>query len=403
MARFTFRARDEHGRLVRGQLDAATEGDALHALRARGVYPLALHRRIRPAWPAIELDRRLSTRDLAVFVRQFGTAVRAGLPVLTALRLLQTHPGRTRTAARLAGRVADRVESGESLARSFGPELARLPQTFLPFIAAGEAAGALDDVLIRLADFYEGQDAFQSRLRSALAYPAVVLTLSTAVVLFLLMTVVPSFQSLYSAFHAPLPALTRTMLATGIYLQRRWWVVLLAFATLGLLAVTLLRTPRVRRGLEPVRRRLPVFGQLEFAGGLARFCRTLATLLRAGVPILEALDVSQAMLPFASSRRHVAQAIVAVRQGGRLSAALADAGADFPPLMVAMVSVGEESGQVDEMLERSAAFFERDVEATTARLTALVEPVLVVVLGAVVATIIGSVLVPMYSVFQYVQ
>lgn len=403
LPRFAFRARDEQGQRIAGQLDAISEDEALRLLRAKGVYPLGLRRCVHSPWLSLARDRHLSTRELAVFVRQFGTAVRAGLPVLRALRLLSSQSTGARPAARLAGRVADRVESGASLTQAFAPEGPVLPATFLPFIAAGETAGALDDVLVRLSEFYERQDAFESRLRSALAYPTVVVALTFAVVLFLLTTVVPSFGTLYSAFHAPLPALTRTMLAASGYLQSRWWSVLLVLASVVALAVLLSRQPAVRRGLEPVHRRLPVFGQLSLHGGLARFCRTLATLLRAGVPILEALTVSQEMLPFATSRQRVAAATASVRQGGKLSSALAGAAQDFPPLLVAMVAVGEESGQVDEMLERAASFLERDVEATASRLTALLEPALVVALGAVVATIIGSVLVPMYSVFQYVR
>lgn len=406
MDAFRYAGRDGRGRAVRGQLEASTPELALQMLHAQDVYPTRLRRHGRAPSAAaaigLRLEARLPIRQLAVFVRQFGASVRAGIPVVRALHLLERGAG-SRPAAAMAGRVAARVEAGDSLTAAFRPEAGRLPATFLPFLQAGESGGTLDEVLWRLADYYEAQDVFAGKIRSALAYPAVVGLLSIAVVFFLLVAVVPNFALLYSSFHAPLPTTTRVMLASGRWLSTNPGLGLAAVFAAALLAFLASRWTRLREALEPVRRRLPIFGQLALQGGLARFSRTLATLLRAGVPILEALAVAAEMLPYAGSRRQVEVAIDEVRRGGPLSEAMRRSPQDFPPLLVEMVAVGEESGQVDDMFDRAATFLERDVDATLSRLSVLLEPILVVLLGGVVGTIIASVLVPMYSLFGRIQ
>lgn len=407
MSVFNYVGRDGQGTVVRGHLEAETKEQALRLLHDRMVFPTRVSEGRTgtggPSWN-IELSSRVPIRDLAVFVRQFGAAVRAGVPALRALRLVADGNGHKRKMiSEVVGRAAERVQAGSTLADAFRPEERRLPSTFLPFLRAGEAGGTLDEVLWRLADYYESQDAFVSKLRSALAYPAIVVLMSFGVVLFLLTTVVPNFALLYSSFHAQLPFTTSLMLSSGQWLTLHWPIAMMVLLALvgGVVAVS--RTPTAATLLEPVRRRMPIFGPLALQGGVARFSRTLATLLRAGVPILEALDVAGEMLPFASSRDRVRHAAERVGRGEPLASSLRTAPMDFPPMLLQMVEVGEESGEIDEMLDRAATFFERDVEATLNRLSTLLEPILVVFLGTIVATIIGSILVPMYSLFGHVQ
>jgi type IV pilus assembly protein PilC len=408
--RYAYRARDAQGRRVQGQVEAESWHQALERLRGQGVYPVTL----RPPSPftgTVEsllqvhlIPSRLSLRQAAILSRQLGSAMEAGIPILDALRAV-TGSAQGTVVRSLALRVSQRLERGSTLVQAFFPEATLLPAGFLPFLQAGEVGGTLDQVLLRLADTYEQQETFQGKLRSALAYPTVVVVAAVGAVLFLLWAVVPNFAYLYGSLHASLPGMTRWLLAVSQNLRTHTWQ--WAGVVAGVVAVLFgLRRVRVIRGwTEELWRRLPVLGPLAHLGGLARFCRSLASMLRAGVPILEALEVSSGLLAFSVDRRVVQAAAGRVRQGQSLAEAIA--GEDtrpprFPPLLLEFVRTGEATGRLEDMLERAAGFYERDVELTSSRLSSLLEPMLVAVLGAVVATIMGSVLLPMYSLFPSV-
>ncbi|MCL6596499.1 MAG: type II secretion system F family protein [Firmicutes bacterium] len=404
--RYAFRARDAVGRTVRGQLTADMAEEVVQELGRRGLFAVA----VRPARPGLGrllvagawTRARPGLRQTAILCRRLGAAVAAGIPVLDALRAAASEE-ESGAAAAMARRVASRVEAGMSLSLAFAPEADRLPPTFLPFVRAAEASGALDEVLARLADDYERQEAFEGRLRSALAYPAVVVLMAVAVVTFLLLFVVPNFALLYSALHVPLPAVTRILLGVAHVGHADGLEVLLFAAAVAVALALTYRSGAARRWAGSLRRHLPLLGPLAEHGGVARFGRTLGALLRAGVPILEALEVSRPLLASPQAQAVAERAARRVRQGEPLASALSEEDVRppaFPLLFREMVRAGEETGRLDEMLERAAAFFEADVDRTQARLVAVLEPALVLFLAAAVATIVGSVLVPMYSVFQ---
>lgn len=402
--RYAFRARDAMGRTIRGQLSAEVAEEVVRELGRRGLFAVA----VRPIGPDLArlsvpwTHARPGLRQTAVLCRRLGAAVAAGIPVLDALRASASEEGSGAVAA-MARRVAARVEAGMSLSLAFMPEAERLPPTFLPFVRAAEASGALDQMLTRLADDYERQEAFEGRLRSALAYPAVVVFMAVAVVTFLLLFVVPNFALLYAALHVPLAPATRILLGAA-HAERSAGLaaLLVAVAAAAFLALAY-RLRAVRRWVGGLRRHLPLLGRLAENGGVARFGRTLATLLQAGVPILDALEVSRPLLASPQAQAVVERAGDRVRQGEPLASALSAEDIRppaFPLLFREMVRAGEEAGRLDEMLERAAAFFEADVERSQTRLVAVLEPALVLFLAAAVASIVGSVLLPMYSVFQ---
>ncbi|MBV8642700.1 MAG: type II secretion system F family protein [Candidatus Eremiobacteraeota bacterium] len=397
---FRYTARTAQGEHVRGTLAAPSVEAVLASLRTRALFVTAVERETALARTiALPLGRgRPRRRALLAFFRSFSTLVRAGVPLRRALDVTIERAGDGVLRESLRGILAD-VEHGTALSVAMG----RRPRTFAPLtvamVRAGEAGGILDDVLDRLAALLERDADLRKKVRAALAYPAVVLTTATLLVLFLVARVVPAFAPLFETFHVTLPFTTRALLATGAALQApaAWLALMVSSAIPPLVVAVAARTPRGALLLDRVRLHLPIIGPLLRKAITARVARMLATLLRAGIELVAALDVVR---PVAGSPRFaaaLAQVDLGLRAGESLTEPLASSRA-FDPLVVALVRVGEETGLVDEMLLKVAAYFEADVEAAVATLGAVLEPVLLGVLGTIVGVIVFSVFIPLYAV-----
>jgi type IV pilus assembly protein PilC len=344
-----------------------------------------------------------SRRALLAFFRSFSTMVRAGVPLRRGLDVAieRTRDGALREALR---GVASEVENGGAL----GDALARRPRAFpalyVAMVRAGEAGGILDDVLERLAAFLERDDQLRKKLRAALAYPAVVLAGAVVLLVFLVVRIVPMIAELFASFHVDPPATTRALFALAHTLRRpATWIV---SATLVAVAASAWAVAaRTRRGaiaLDRLRLGMPILGPLRTKAIAARLARMLGTLLRAGIDLVTAIEVVR---PVAGSARYalaLERVVLALREGDPLTTALSDARA-FDPLAIALVRVGEETGLVDEMLLTAAAYFETDVDAAVATLGAVLEPLLIGVLGLAVGSIVFSVFIPLYSLIGSVS
>ncbi len=402
-AQFRYTARTAAGERVRGSIEAPSVEAVLAGLRTRALFVTSVERETLVR-RALSLNvGRPSRRALLAFFRSFSTLIRAGVPMRRALEVAieRANDGVLRESLRA---VLAEIEHGSSLSEA----LARRPRAFAPLyvamIRAGEAGGILDDVLERLASLLERDADLRKKLRAALAYPAVVLLAASALVLFLIARIVPMFAQMFDAFHVELPPATRALLAAGDALQQPavWLAGAGALAALLFGVFALARTSHGALVLDGVRLRVPVVGPLLHKAITARIARMLATLLRSGIELVGALDVVR---PVAGSPRYAAaleRVDVALRAGEPLTAPL-EASRLFDPLAVALVRVGEETGLVDEMLLKVAAYFETDVEAAIATLGAVLEPALIGVLGAVVGFIVFSVFIPLYSLIGSVS
>jgi type IV pilus assembly protein PilC len=402
---YRYTARTAAGELVRGSMEAPSADAVLASLRTRALFVTAVDREnglARTLARPLNLGRP-SRRALLGFFRSFSTLVRAGVPMRRALDVAieRTTDGVLRESLRAV--LAD-VEHGASL----GDAMERRPRAFAPLyvamVRAGEAGGILDDVLERLATFLERDADLRKKVRSALAYPVVVLVAALGLVLFLIARIVPMFARMFDAFHAELPPTTRALLALGTALQQpvTWGLV----AAVPVAAVCTIfcaaRTPGGALLLDRLRLRLPVVGPLLHKAITARVARMLATLLRSGIELVTAIGVVRPVAgspAYAAALEHVD---VALRAGDALTTPL-EASRLFDPLAVALVRVGEETGLVDEMLLKVAAYFESDVEAAIATLGAVLEPALIVALGAVVGFIVFSIFIPLYSLIGSVS
>jgi type IV pilus assembly protein PilC len=402
---YRYTARTIEGDLVRGSMEAPDADAVLATLRTRALFVTAVDRETGGAHAIIRTLRfgGVSRRALLAFFRSFSTLIRSGVPMRRALGVAieRCSDGVLREALRSV--LAD-VEYGSSLSDAMAKRPAAFPRLYIAMIRAGETGGILDDVLERLALFLEREAGLRKKVQSALAYPAVVLSAALGLVIFLIARIVPMFSTMFASFHVDLPWSTTLLLGLGQLLQQPLpWLIGTALAIASSMALRqYTRTTQGAILMDRVRLRLPIVGSLLHKSIMARISRMLATLLRSGIELVTAIDV---IIPVAGSALY-AQAFervnAALREGEPLTAPLMDAKL-FDPMFLALVHVGEETGLVDEMLFKIAEYFESDVEAAIATLGAVIEPALIVFLGAIVGFIVFSIFIPLYSLIGSVS
>jgi type IV pilus assembly protein PilC len=394
---FHYTARTAGGAVLRGWVNAADADSAVAGLRRRALFVTAVepkrvwNRDLR--WPR---GGSGSGRARVAFFRSFATLIRSGVPMRRGLDVAIERCENAALANALRDVLAD-IERGDSLSAAFG----RRPRVFAPLIvamvAAGEAGGILDEVLERIAAFLERDYALRKSVVAALAYPATVLCASLALVTFLIVRVVPMFSTLFASFHVPLPLSTRVLIAIGDMASRPSSLAIALAVAAGVAAGTVLaaRTRAGQLAFDRFRLNIPVVGTLLRKTIVARFARMLGTLVHSGIELSAALEV---VLPVTGSPVHAAalsDVAIALSEGEALTPPLAATGI-FDPMLIALVSVGEETGMLDVLLPKAADYFESDVAAAIATLGAVIEPALIAVLGVIVGLIVYSVFIPLY-------
>ncbi len=402
MSSFRFEAVDATGKAERGLIEADSERGARSQLRARGLLPLqveALHPR-GGAGPS-GLAPRLTDAELAWATRQLASLLSARLPLDAALSATADQAERKHVSEVISA-VRSEVRSGHRLADALSTRPRDFPDIYRALVAAGEESGDLADVMERLADYIEERNTLQSKVKTAFIYPAIVSFVSVAIVIFLLGYVVPQVVSAFSQAQQSLPLLTRIMLSLSDFV-REWGLALaVVLALAALLWRALLRNPATRLAWHQRILRLPLAGRFSLGMNAARFASTLAILTGSGVPLLRALEAARQTLSNRKLQADVADAITRVREGTSLAQAL-QVQKSFPPLLIHLTASGEKTGTLPELLERAAQTLGRELERRAMALTALLEPVLILVMGGFVLLIVLAVLLPIIEINQLVQ
>jgi type IV pilus assembly protein PilC len=399
---FTYKVRDRQGRLVTGTLEAETVTVVAGKLRQMGYVPVSiesneaksLSRDLRIPY----LSGRIKLKEVAVFSRQFATMINSGLTLLRALTILSDQTS-NKELARIIGEVRRDVERGIALSAAMAKHPKAFSRLYVAMVRSGEIGGSLDAVLTRLATTIEKQVALRRKVKSAMTYPIVVGVIVVLILIAMLIFVVPMFKGMYADLDSKLPAPTLALLAVSDIFKKFFPLVALGvgFAVWSLKRWA--KTPAGRRRLDALKLRAPVFGQLAHKTILARFSRSLAALVRAGVPILDALEI----VSETSGNTVVSDAVVdtqaAVKSGESLAKPL-ESHPVFPAMVTQMIAVGEETGALDEMLEKIADFYEAEVEATVEALTSLIEPLLIVVMGVTVGSMVIALYMPMFGIIS---
>jgi type IV pilus assembly protein PilC len=400
---FTYKVHDRTGRLVEGSLEAQNEQLVVTKLREMGYVPVSVSEQSKSRFSTeINLGgTRVGLKDIAVFSRQLATMINSGLSILRALAILAEQT-ESKPLAKVLGEMKLDIERGLSLSQAVGRHPDVFPPIYLAMVRAGESGGMLDDVMVRLADTLEKQVELRGKIKSAMAYPIAVAGIVVVIVTAMLLFVVPMFEGMYKDLHGTLPIPTRVLIAVSGVLTKVWWLLGLALGGGFVLFKRWVAKPEGRLAFDRFKLRLPVFGELMRKTSLARFSRTLASLMRSGVPIMESLEI----VGETSGNAVVSQAMGEARERVRLgeSVATSFAGHDvFPPMVVQMIAVGEETGAIDEMLGKIADFYDREVEATVDALTSLIEPLLMVFMGVAVGGMVIALYMPMFQVINLVK
>jgi len=393
------------GKAARGHLDAESSRSARAKLRRDGIFvtefsEAAADAADRASASRFEIRlqnpfRRVSPLDLALVTRQAATLIGAGIPLVEGLGALteQTENPRLKS---VLGQVRDRVNEGTSLADALGQSDV-FPDLYVSMVRAGEAGGALERVLERLADYLESQVRLRNKVGSILIYPLVMLGFALLVVGILVTVVLPQITELLLSLDQPLPFYTRWIIALSNFARSFWWAIGLGGATVFVAVRALVRTRRGRDTWDRLRLRLPLLGRVVRLVAISRFTRTLATLLAGGLPITRALDASRDVADNSVLGRAIDRARESITEGQSVAQPLRASG-EFPPLVTHMIEVGERSGELEAMLAKVADTYDEQVETTVTRLTALLEPLLILVMVGIVIVIILATLVPLLNV-----
>ncbi|WP_219895260.1 type II secretion system inner membrane protein GspF [Aquisediminimonas profunda] len=395
MTQFDYVALDVAGREKRGRMPAANVEEVREKLIAKKLYVVSIGEgaeRAAAGAPLLSIGpKRLSAKELTLFTRQLATLVRVS-PIEESLRTIarQTESEKARG---VIDTVHGGVLEGRSLAEAMQREAKSFPQLYRAMVSAGEGAGSLPIILDRLADLQERQAQVRSKLFAALAYPLVLALVAMFVVGALMIYVVPKVVEQFDTVGQQLPLLTRIVIALSGLLAGWWWAMLLAVGGLAFLSWRLLQDPARRLAFDLRLLRLPLIGRLIRDLHAARLARTLSTMVASRLPLIEGLALTSRTVRNHALRQASEQMVEAIRGGGSLSAALRRTGL-FPPLLVYLTASGESSGQLDTMLERAADYLEREFDSFTAAALAMLEPAIIVIMGAIVAAIVLSILLP---------
>ena len=399
---YDYKVRDRIGNVVTGQLVGDNETLVLQKLREMGMTPVEVKQHKDGLKMEINLrPGRVKLKELSIFCRQFATMVNSGLPILRALAILSEQTESKELQKVLLGTRLD-VEQGASLSGAMAKYPKAFNDLFIAMVKAGETGGVLDTVLLNLADMIENEVELRRKIKSAMTYPVAVVCMVVLIMSAMLLFVVPQFQTIYASLGGQLPLPTQILLSASKIVRTYWWVVMAASIGGTIALRRFKKTPAGRLQVDRVKLKAPVFGPLFQKVALARMSSTFGMLLTAGVPILQALDIVKDTVNNKVMSAALEEVKVSVREGESIARPLAKHGV-FPPMVVQMIAVGEETGGVDTMLEKVSAFYTSEVEATVDALTSLIEPLLIAFIGGAVGAAVIALYMPMFNIIKIIK
>jgi type IV pilus assembly protein PilC len=401
---FQYSVRDRAGKVITGTIEADSQAAVAARLKSMGYAPLSIDSARAGLKKEITIPgfgKRVKLKDLAVMARQFATMINSGLSLLRALSILAEQTENPEL-ARVLVEVRNDVQTGQSLSSAFGRHPEVFPALVINMTKAGEVGGFLDQVMLQIANNYEAEVKLRGKVKSAMTYPVVVLCIALLAVVGMLIFVVPTFAGMFKTLGGKLPLPTQVLVDLSNQLKVLG-PVMLVLAIVGLMVWRKVkRTQRVREFVDPLKLRLPVFGQLFQKIAISRFSRNLGTMMHSGVPILQSLDIvadTTGNVVLAKAVRDVQES---VRNGEALTAPLSKHPV-FPPMVAQMMAVGEDTGALDAMLHKISEFYDQEVESTTESLTALIEPLMIALLGGIIGSMIVALYMPIFKIFNLIS
>lgn len=402
MATYVFKAMDLAGIQAKGEVEAESKQAVAEQLKERGLVVVDIATKYRSKELNVELFARVKANDLAVASRQLATMVTSGMSIMRALQVLETQTG-SKMLRETIGAVRRDVEAGLLLSDAMGRHPKVFGSLYVAMVRAGETGGVLEDCLMRTADQLEKDAALRRQVRAAMIYPALVITFAVGVLLALVAFLIPVFVGVFKQFPGKLPALTQFMVNFSHLVTHQWYLIIgfLIIAVGGFIALR--RSERGRDAWDAFKLRIPMkIGEVVQKVAIARWSRTLSALTSAGVPIMQAIEITGKTAGNAVIEKSMGDVITSVKSGGTISAPLRECPA-FPPMVSQMVGVGEETGALDAMLAKIADFYDNEVEAAVKALTSILEPVMIIFVGGIVGVIVISMYLPLFSVYNSIK
>ncbi|MEW5701883.1 MAG: type II secretion system F family protein [Candidatus Zixiibacteriota bacterium] len=399
MPQFEYKGKTLAGTAVAGEIKAKDRAELDRLLRRKKIIPTAVNRK--PSQLNIRIGTGVKKVHISRFTRQFATMIGAGLPMVQCLDILskQMESAELRN---VVGQIKDAVASGSTLAEALGKHKKIFDDLYVNMVEAGEIGGALDTILVRLANYREKADALIRKVRGALVYPSVIVVVAIGVTFAMLTYIVPVFAKMFSNLGAALPAPTQIILNISHFLRANLLKMFVAFVALGFGFRMALRTERGRLAFDRAILKAPLIGTLIRKSAVSRFTRTLGTLLSSGVSILDALEITAKTAGNRVIHDAIRRSVLAIAEGDTITGPLRETGV-FPPMVTQMISVGEKTGGLDDMLGKIADFYDEEVDAAVSALTSIIEPVIIVFMGVVIGGILIAMYLPMFDIIGKIQ
>ena len=407
MPYFTYIARNPQGKMVTGRTEAATQAMVVKILKDQGLTPTSIDTSAAGAAGKTKARKqklkrgRVKIEDLVLISRQLGTMIRAGLPLIEVLNILGDQVEKL-TLKNVLRQVERDVQGGSS----FYEALARHPrvfnQFFLSMVKAGEASGMLDTILDQVATYLEKSASIRRKVRAAIMYPAIVSVLATCIMILIMWKVIPVFEDIFKDLHEELPLLTQIIIKISRFIREKWYIASAGVIGFYVIFVQYGKTKQGRKNIDKMKLHLPIFGPLLLKVAIARFTRSLGTLMRAGVNILGALEIVAKTAGNVIIEQAILETKASIQSGESITKPLVDSGV-FPPMVTRMIEVGERTGALENMLHKVAEYYEDQVDAAVAGLTSLIEPLLITVLGGMIGCVVISMFLPLIKMVEVVS
>ena len=398
---FQYTARTLQGALQQGEVDLPTRDDVIAHLRKNRMVVVQVRQAPKQLKLNIKFGSGIKTRDVVIMTRQFATMINAGLPLVQALDILAQQT-ENKVLADVTRAVVYDVESGHTLADALRKHPKAFSDLYVNMVAAGEAGGILDTILLRLAQFLEKNDAIVRKVKGAMVYPVVIFSVAGIAISVLLIFVIPTFQNMFASVNLELPLPTRFVIGLSFGLQHYWWALI---GVIGIAVFGVRRYYKTAPGKLQIDRlllRLPVLGDLIRKSAVSRFTRTLGTLISSGVSILDGLEITARTAGNQVIHNAVMESRASIAGGETIAAPLQKSRV-FPPMVISMIAVGEQTGGLDEMLSKIADFYDDEVDAAVSALLSLMEPIMIVVLGVIVGGMVVAMYLPIFDMVNAVQ
>ncbi|WP_404329429.1 type II secretion system F family protein [Mesobacillus maritimus] len=400
MARFKYSGRNRKGKKS-GTISAASKREAILQLRGDGIKVVEISEVPETMMTKdLSIGNPVKLQDIVIYLRQFATLIKAGVTIVDATNILAMQTDSKKLSAALK-EIETELRQGQPFSDAAEKHKKIFEPMFINMVRAGEAGGNMEETLERLAEHFEKQHNTRQKIKSAMAYPVVVGIIAVAVVIFMLVSVVPTFVGMFADFGADLPAITQFVLNASEFMQVYWWLILLLAIAFAVGLNLLNNGKKTKYYMDLIKLKMPIFGKMLQKAALARMTRTLSSLFSSGVPILNALSIVESVVENEVISRVIKASREDLARGRSLTGPMKEHWA-FPPLTTQMISIGEETGSLDAMLSKVAEFYEKEVDNSTDKLKSLIEPLMIVFLAGIVGVIVLAIMTPMFDMFNHV-